>query len=48
LLCERCGQQAGGATITRERLQPLVAGFNAIPEQLREHDWRSEELAHRL
>jgi glucosamine--fructose-6-phosphate aminotransferase (isomerizing) len=48
----RVGQQAGGATITRERLQTLVAGLKAVPEQLRtlveEHDRRSEELAHRF
>ena len=48
----RVGQQAGGATITRERLQALVAGLKAVPEQLRElveeHDRRSEELAHRF
>ncbi len=48
----RVGQQAGGATITRERLQALVAGLRAVPEQLRElvaeHDRRSEELAHRF
>jgi glucosamine--fructose-6-phosphate aminotransferase (isomerizing) len=48
----RVGQQAGGATITRERLQVLVAGLKAVPEQLRElvseHDRRSEELAHRF
>jgi glucosamine--fructose-6-phosphate aminotransferase (isomerizing) len=48
----RVGQQAGGAPITRERLQALVAGLKAVPEQLRalveEHDRRSEELAHRF
>jgi glucosamine--fructose-6-phosphate aminotransferase (isomerizing) len=48
----RVGQQAGGATITRERLQALVQGLKAVPEQLRalveEHDRRSEELAHRF
>ncbi len=48
----RVGQQANGATITRERLQALVAGLKAVPEQLRElveeHDRRSEELAHRF
>ncbi|MEB3353741.1 MAG: glutamine--fructose-6-phosphate transaminase (isomerizing), partial [Cyanobacteriota bacterium] len=48
----RVGQQAGGATITRVRLQALVAGLKAVPEQLRalvaEHDRRSEELAHRF
>ncbi len=48
----RVGQQAGGATITRERPQVLVAGLKAVPEQLRElveeHDRRSEELAHRF
>jgi glucosamine--fructose-6-phosphate aminotransferase (isomerizing) len=48
----RVGQQARGATITREGLQGLVAGLKAVPEQLRtlveEHDRRSEELAHRF
>jgi glucosamine--fructose-6-phosphate aminotransferase (isomerizing) len=48
----RVGQQAGGATITRERLQVLVTGLKAVPKQLRElvteHDRRSEELAHRF
>ena len=48
----RVGRQAGGATITRARLQALVAGLKAVPEQLRllvaEHDRRSEELAHRF
>jgi glucosamine--fructose-6-phosphate aminotransferase (isomerizing) len=35
-----------------EHARALVAGFNAVPEQLREleeeHDRRSEELAHRF
>ncbi len=44
----RVGQQAGGATITRERMQPQVKWFFAVSEQLREHDRRSEELAHRF
>jgi glucosamine--fructose-6-phosphate aminotransferase (isomerizing) len=48
----RVGQQAGGATISRERLQALVTGLKAVPEQLRalveDHDRRSEGLAHRF
>jgi glucosamine--fructose-6-phosphate aminotransferase (isomerizing) len=48
----RLGRSAGGATITRQRLQALVAGLRAVPEQLRllveEHDRRSGELAHRF
>ena len=48
----RVGQQAGGGTITRERLLALVAGLRAVPEQLRqliaEHDPQAEALAHRF
>jgi glucosamine--fructose-6-phosphate aminotransferase (isomerizing) len=48
----RVGQQAGGTKITRERLQVLLAGLKAVPEQLRElvteHDRCSEDLAHRF
>ena len=48
----RLGQQAGGATITRQRLEALAAGLRAMPQQLRElvadHDRRSEQLAHRF
>ena len=48
----RLGQQAGGATLTRPRLEALVGGLRAIPQQLRElvadHDRRSEQLAHRF
>jgi glutamine---fructose-6-phosphate transaminase (isomerizing) len=52
----RLGQQAGlgvgGGTITRERLQALVAGLRLVPEQLRQliddHDPRTAALAHRF
>jgi len=48
----RVGQQAGGAMVTREWLQALVAGLKAVPEQplalVEEHDRRSGELAHRF
>jgi len=48
----RVGQQAGGATITRERLVGLVAELRAMPERLRQlvldHDQRSEALAHQF
>jgi glucosamine--fructose-6-phosphate aminotransferase (isomerizing) len=48
----RVGRQAGGGTITRERLQALAAGLRTVPEQLRqlivEHDQRAEALAHRF
>jgi len=52
----RVGQQAGlgvgGGTISRERLQALVAGLRAVPEQLRllieDHDRRAAALAHRF
>jgi glucosamine--fructose-6-phosphate aminotransferase (isomerizing) len=48
----RVGQQAGGGTITRERLLALAAGLRMVPEQLRqliaEHDQRAEALAHRF
>ncbi len=50
----RVGNQAalglGGGTISRERLQALVAGLRAVPEQLRQliedHDRRVAALAH--
>ncbi|MEO1003262.1 MAG: glutamine--fructose-6-phosphate transaminase (isomerizing) [Cyanobacteria bacterium J06638_7] len=48
----RLGQQAGGGTISRERLEALVGGLRAMPERLRQlvldHDQRSEALAHRF
>lgn len=48
----RLGQQAGGGTITRERLLALTAGLRAVPQQLREliaeHDRQAEALAHRF
>ena len=48
----RLGQQAGGATITRERLETLVAGLREVPRQLRQliddHDSRAAALAHRF
>ena len=48
----RMGQQAGGGTITRQRLQALVAGLKAVPQQLgqlvAEHDRLAAELAHRF
>jgi glucosamine--fructose-6-phosphate aminotransferase (isomerizing) len=48
----RLGQQAGGGTITRERLQALVVGLRQVPEQLRrlieDHDQRAAALAHRF
>jgi glutamine---fructose-6-phosphate transaminase (isomerizing) len=48
----RVGLQAGGSTISRERLQELVAGLRAVPEQLRQliedHDRRAAALAHRF
>jgi glucosamine--fructose-6-phosphate aminotransferase (isomerizing) len=48
----RLGQQAGGGTITRERLQALVAALRDVPEQLRQliddHDPRTAALAHRF
>jgi glucosamine--fructose-6-phosphate aminotransferase (isomerizing) len=46
------GQQGGGGTISRERLQRLVAGLRQIPEQLRQliedHDQRAAALAHQF
>jgi glucosamine--fructose-6-phosphate aminotransferase (isomerizing) len=46
----RVGQQVGGATTTRKRLQVLASGLKPVPEQLRElveeHDWPSEVLMH--
>ena len=48
----RVGQQAGGATITREQLRALTAQLRQLPEQLRalveDHDRRCEALAHRF
>jgi len=48
----RVGQQAGGGTISRERLQALVAGLRQVPRQLREliedHDLRAAALAHQF
>ena len=48
----RLGQQAGGGTITRERLMALVHELRGMPERLRllvlDHDQRSEALAHRF
>jgi glucosamine--fructose-6-phosphate aminotransferase (isomerizing) len=48
----RVGLQAGGATISRGRLQELVAALRAVPGQLRQliedHDQRAEALAHRF
>jgi glucosamine--fructose-6-phosphate aminotransferase (isomerizing) len=45
-------QQAGGGTITRERLLALAADLRAVPAQLREliadHDQRAAALAHRF
>lgn len=49
-IVERSSHLASSST--RERLQALVAGLKAVPEQLRvlvdEYDRRSEELAHRF
>jgi glucosamine--fructose-6-phosphate aminotransferase (isomerizing) len=46
----RVGQQVGGATNTRKRLQALTSRLKPVPEQLRElveeHDWPSEVLLH--
>jgi glucosamine--fructose-6-phosphate aminotransferase (isomerizing) len=52
----RVGQQGGlgvgGGTISRERLQRLVAGLRQVPEQLRrlieDHDQRAAALAHQF
>ncbi|MEX1322567.1 MAG: glutamine--fructose-6-phosphate transaminase (isomerizing) [Synechococcaceae cyanobacterium] len=48
----RLGQQAGGGTITRQRLVGLVHELRMMPELLRQlvldHDQRSEALAHRF
>jgi glutamine---fructose-6-phosphate transaminase (isomerizing) len=48
----RVGQQAGGGTISRGRLQALVAGLRQVPRQLREliedHDQRAAALAHQF
>jgi glutamine---fructose-6-phosphate transaminase (isomerizing) len=48
----RVGQQAGGGTISRGRLQALVAGLREVPRQLREliedHDQRAAALAHQF
>ena len=48
----RVGLQAGGGTISRGRLQELVAALRAVPGQLRQliadHDQRAEALAHRF
>jgi glucosamine--fructose-6-phosphate aminotransferase (isomerizing) len=48
----RVGQQGGEGTISRERLQQLVAGLRQIPEQLRQliedHDQRAAALAHQF
>ncbi len=49
---QQAGQGVGGGTISRERLQALVAGLRAVPEQLRllieDHDRRAAALAHRF
>ncbi|QVL53079.1 MAG: glutamine--fructose-6-phosphate transaminase (isomerizing) [Cyanobium sp. M30B3] len=48
----QAGLGVGGATISRERLQELVAGLRAVPGQLRQliedHDQRAAALAHRF
>jgi glucosamine--fructose-6-phosphate aminotransferase (isomerizing) len=48
----RVGRQAGEGTISRERLQALVAGLREVPRQLREliedHDLRAAALAHQF
>jgi glucosamine--fructose-6-phosphate aminotransferase (isomerizing) len=49
---QRVGQPAGGGTITRQRLQELVSGLRAVPDQLRrlidDHDQRAAALAHQF
>jgi glutamine---fructose-6-phosphate transaminase (isomerizing) len=48
----QAGLGVGGATISRERLQALVAGLRQVPQQLRQliadHDQRAAALAHQF